>query len=109
MKLQVYSSFLIHVAGPVDEHGYIEAEHEGRLGLVPAVYLTETNTHPHAESRRKLPTIPHGEDTNNPTMINGSPEQILLMHEEIAASHTPQHGTRFYIVLMELLILPNVQ
>ena len=80
LELPLLEGDPVVVLGDRDEHGYVEAGVNGKVGLVPFLYLEPM-------SQSKLRQKPA---ENFTTMrSNQAPEQITEMHQELKESHLP--------------------
>ncbi|XP_069140481.1 golgin subfamily B member 1-like [Argopecten irradians] len=90
LELQLTEGNTVTITGPLDSHGYYEAEVKGRVGLVPASHVQPEsgiedlgNLNPSPNERR----IQQLQST--PSHLDPSPEKILNMHVQLQKSHQP--------------------
>ncbi|KAL3865001.1 hypothetical protein ACJMK2_006637 [Sinanodonta woodiana] len=82
LELPLKEGDIVTITGPLSQHGYYEAEHNGRIGLVPANYLQPVNQ----PSVRNRPQ-------SVPQFLDNSPEKIAQMYSQLKQVHRPyMHG-----------------
>lgn len=71
------------VPGPVDQHGYCQAQVNGRVGLVPARYLLPLSQLSNENGRQKLLERRRKQLTQCPSHLSNVPEKVIQMNLDI--------------------------
>ncbi|XP_021350814.1 centrosomal protein of 290 kDa-like isoform X3 [Mizuhopecten yessoensis] len=90
LELQLTEGDIVTITGPLDNHGYYEAEVKGRVGLVPASHVQPKsgiedlgNLNPGPNERRQQQL------QSTPSHLDPSPEKVLNMHNQLQQSNQP--------------------
>ncbi|KAJ8302140.1 hypothetical protein KUTeg_021127 [Tegillarca granosa] len=83
LELPLKEDDKVRVTGPVDQHGYCQAQVNGRVGLVPARYLLPLSQLANENGRQKLLERRRKQLTQCPSHLSNVPEKIIQMNLDI--------------------------